>query len=94
MWSPGQKRGSCGHVMASFDGHSKCARCQDTGVGDDPCVLKKDCVICNGFMPEQILQLATPAYRDRKNKGKKATASSALTLVDSAHMSVLGKVEG
>ena len=38
MLSHGQRRGSCGHVMAVFDGHLKCARCRDKGVGDDPCV--------------------------------------------------------
>ena len=42
MSSPGQKRGTCGHIMASFDGHMKCARCWDKGVGEDYCVLKKD----------------------------------------------------
>ena len=31
MSSPGQKRGSCGHAMASFDGHSFCARCREKG---------------------------------------------------------------
>ena len=29
MSSPGQRRGSCGHAMAGFDTHSKCARCKD-----------------------------------------------------------------
>ena len=29
MASPGQRRGSCGHVMAAFDLHKKCARCRD-----------------------------------------------------------------
>ena len=83
MSSPGQRRGSCGHAMAGFDSHSKCARCRDKGVGDDPCVLKKECVVCKGF---------TPTYRERKDK--KATASSsAPILVDPAHVSVLGKVE-
>ena len=92
MSSPGQRRGSCGHAMAGFDSHSKCAHCRDKGVGDDPCVLKKECDVCKGFTPEQILQLSTPTYRDRKEK--KATASSsAPTLVDPAHVSVLGKVE-
>ena len=92
MSSPGPRRGSCGHIMAGFDSHSKCARCRDKGVGDDPCVLKKECDVCKGFTPEQIQQLATPTYRDRKEK--KATASSsAPTLVDPAHVSVLGKVE-
>ena len=92
MSSSGQRRGSCGHAMAGFDSHSKCARCRDKGVGNDPCVLKKECDVSKGFTPEQILQLATPAYRDRKEK--KVTASSSTpTLVDPAHMSVLGKVE-
>ena len=80
--------------MTVFDSHSKCARCTDKGVGDEPYVLKKPCDVCKGFTPEQVLQLATPTYRDRKNKEKKATASSsAPTLVDPAHVSVLGKVE-
>ena len=60
--------------MAGFDSHSKCARCRDKGLGDDPWFLKKECHVCKGFTPEQILQLATPTYRDRKEK--KATASS------------------
>ena len=92
MSSLGQRRGSCGQAMAGFDSHSKCARCRDKGLGDDPCALKKECDICRGFTPEQILQLSTPTYRDRKEK--KATASSSTpTLVDPAHESVLGKVE-
>ena len=92
MSSPGQRRGSCCHAMAGFDSHSKCACCRDKGVGDDPCVLKKECDVCKGFTPEQIQQLSTPTYRERRDK--KATAfSSAPTLVDPAHVSVLGKVE-
>ena len=43
-------------------------------MGDDLCVLKKDCDVCKGFTPDQIQQLATPNYRDRKEK--KATVSS------------------
>ena len=66
--------------MAGFDSHSKCARCRDKRLGDDPCVQKKECAICRGFTPEQYLQLSTPTYRDRKDK--KATASSTPTLVD------------
>ena len=95
MSSPGQKRGTCGHVMAIFDGHLKCVRCRNKGVGEDNCVLKKDCLICKAFTPEQIQQLATPTYRDRKNKDKKMVSSSPTpTLVDPSHISVLGKVEG
>ena len=78
--------------MAGFDTHSKCARCRDKGLGDDPCIQKKECVIYRGFNPEQIQQLSIPTYKDRKDK--KATASSSTpTLVDPAHVSVLGKVE-
>ena len=95
MSPPGQKRGTCGHVMASFNSHLKCARCCDKGVGEDACVLKKDCFICKGFTPEQNLQLATPTYRECKSKEKKLVSSSpAPTLVDPSHMSVLGKAEG
>ena len=45
----GQRRGVCGHIMASFDLHKRCARCRDKGIGDDDCVAKKSCVICDGF---------------------------------------------
>ena len=78
--------------MAGFDSHSKCARCRDKGLGDDPCVQKKECAICRGFNPEQIQQLSTPTYKDRKDK-KATVSSSTPTLVDPAHVSVLGKVE-
>ena len=94
MSSTGQRRGTCGHVMAVFDGHLKCARCRDKGVGDDPCILKKDCPVCKAFTPEQILQLATPTYRDRKNKDKEVSASPTPTLVDPSQVSVLGRVDG
>ena len=78
--------------MTGSDSHSKCARCRDKGLGDDPCVQKKECDICRGFTPEESLQLSTPTYRDRKEK-KTTTTSSTPTLVDPAHVSVLGKVE-
>ena len=41
MASPGQRRGTCGHAMALFDSHTKCARCREKGVGSDACVEKK-----------------------------------------------------
>ena len=69
-------------------------RCRDKGVGDDPCVLKRDCPICKAFTPEQILQLATPTYRERKNKEKKVSASPTPTIVDPSQVSVLGWVDG
>ena len=42
MSSPGQKRGTCGHVMVVFDGHLKFARYRDKRMGDISCILKKD----------------------------------------------------
>ena len=58
---------------------------------------EKDCIVYKGFPPEQILQLATPTYRERKSKEKKLVLfppPPAPTLVDPSHVSVLGKVEG
>ena len=93
MSSTGQKKGTCGHIMALFDGHLKCAICRDKGVGDNPCVLKRDCPICKAFTPEQIFQLATPTHRERKNK-EKVSASPTLTLMNPSQVSVLGQVDG
>ena len=80
MSSPGQKQGSCGHVMALFDNHKKCTCCRDKGVGDDPCVKKLDCQICKAFTPAQIHQLATPTHKERKERSEqKKTEGNAST---------------
>ena len=74
MLAPGQKRGSCSHAMASFDGHAFCAHCRDKGTGTDPCVENKDtsdCKFCNILTPEQRVQLATPSYKLKKEKKTK-----------------------
>ena len=72
MEYPGQRRGTCGHAMALFDLHTKCAKCREKVVGQDPCVEKKPCKICDFFTPEQK-QLATPTYKARRNtKGRQA----------------------
>ena len=96
MSSPGQKRGSCGHVMALFDNHQKCTRCRDKGVGDDPCVKKLDCQICKSFTPVQIHQLATPTYKERKERSEQkraeGNASTTPTLVDPSEVTLLGRV--
>ena len=92
MSSPGQKQGSCGHVMALFDNHQKCARCRDKGVGDDPCVKKLDCQICKSFTPAQIHQLATPTYQERKERSEQKKASTTPTLVDPSEVTLLGRV--
>ena len=94
--SPGQKRGSCGHVMAVFDNHKKCARCCEKGVGDDPCVKKLYCHICKAFTPAQVQQLATPTYRSRIEHGeqKKSEVSSdgTPTVMDPLDVTLLGRV--
>ena len=96
MSSPGQKRGTCGYVMALFDTHKKCARCREKGVGDDPCVKKLDCQICKAFTPAQVEQLATPTYKSRKERGeqKKSEVSSDATptFVDPSDVTLLGQV--
>ena len=71
MSSPGQKRGSCGHAIASFDGHSYCACCHDKGKGEEPCISNKDtsdCKFCNALTPEQRVQLAMLSYKLKKEK--------------------------
>ena len=94
MSSPGQKRGTCGHIMALFDSHKKCARCREKGVGDNPGVKKLDCQICKAFTPSQVQQLATPTYKSRKERGEQqkmteSTSSATPTLVDPADPEVL-----
>ena len=100
MSSPGQKRGSCGHAMAIFDGHVYCARCRDKGKGEEPCVAKKDttdCTICNSLTPEQRVQLATPSYKIKKEKREAKRLDTNppedVALVDPDTVSVIGVVE-
>ena len=99
MSSPGQKRGSCGHAMASFDGHAFCARCRDKKKGEDPCIKnpESECNFCSILTPEQLLQLSTPSYRLKKEKreAKKmdSTPSKDSTLVGPSSVAVLGPVE-
>ena len=99
MSSPGQKRGSCGHAMAIFDGHAYCARCRDKGKGEEPCVANKesmDCAICNTLTPEQRTQLATLSYKLKKEKREAkrldSNPSDDVALVDPDSVSVIGVV--
>ena len=85
MASPGQRRGSCGHVMAGFDLHKKCARCRDKKV-DDPCVKGQHCDLCDNFSDSQKGMLATPQYQIRKDK-------KAGILVSPSKVTVVGPVE-
>ena len=88
MASPGQRKGACGHIMASFDSHSHCARCRDKGLGEDPCVSKLPCEHCELLTPEQVILLATPTYKLRKEKAK-----SKDTLIDPSTVTVVAQVE-
>ena len=88
MASPGQRKGACGHIMALFDQHSRCARCRDKGHGDDACVKKLPCEFCDLLSPEQVLQLSTPTYKLRKEK-KQGRES----LVDPSTVTVLSSVD-
>ena len=85
--------------MASFDGHSFCARCRDKGKGEEPCISNKetvDCKFCNSVHPEQHMQLATPSYKIKKEKreAKRADSNPAddSSLVDPATVSIIGAV--
>ena len=92
-------------MMAGFDLHSVCGCCRDKK-GQDPCVEKPgaDCAICKALTPEQLSQLSTPTYKNKKEKlelksstpAKNPTSDSTLspTLVDPALVSVVGVVDG
>ena len=100
MASPGQKRGSCGHAMAGFDGHAFCARCREKGKGEEPCIANKDttdCKFCNLLSPEQRAQISTPSYKIKKEKREakrldNPTPTEEIALVDPASVSVIGAV--
>ena len=100
MASPGQKRGSCGHAMAGFDGHAFCARCREKGKGEEPCIANKDttdCKFCNLLTPEQRAQISTPSYKIKKEKREakrldNPTPTEEIALVDPASVSVIGAV--
>ena len=64
----GQRRGLCGHIMASFDMQKQCARCRDKAIGDDDCVEKRACAVCDRFSDVQREILSTPTYKLRKEK--------------------------
>ena len=100
MSSLGQKRGNCGHTMASFDGHAFCARCREKGKGEEPCIANKDtsdCKFCNLFTPGQHAQISTPSYKHKKEKreAKRLDNPNPMddsSLVDPASVSVIGVV--
>ena len=83
----GQRRGTCGHAMAAFDLHEKCARCRDKKMGEDPCVKGLECVICEGFSDSQRETLSTLAYKIRKDRKSGALVSlKDVTVINSVEM--------
>ena len=74
--------------MASFDQHSRCARCRDKGHGDDACVKNLPCEFCELLTPEQVVQLATPTYKLRKDRKQEREC-----LVDPSSVTVLSSVD-
>ena len=94
MASPGQRRGNCGHIMAGFDGHKKCARCREKKLGDDPCVKDQVCSICDSFSEQQRSMHSTPQYKIRKDKKSGLLVSpSKVTVVGVANQEDLGGEE-
>ena len=81
MSSPFQCRGSCGHMMAGFDTHKKCARCRDKGIGDDPYVKQEICDICDSFTEMQHSMLSTHQYQIRTEKKGLLVSTSKVTIV-------------
>ena len=43
----GQKKGECGHIMASLDSHANCVRCRECNLASAPCA------VCLAMTPEQ-----------------------------------------
>ena len=58
--------------------YSKCTRCCDKGVECHPCILKKDCDLCNSLTSDQTSQLANPTYKAHRDK-KTATPRQPVT---------------
>ena len=88
--SKAQRRGACGHIMAAFDQHQRCARCRENKKGQDLCVRGETCNLCDALTPEQQKQLATPKYRDRKEKKASSSAAPAMMDVDPSAVTVIG----
>ena len=70
MSSSGQKKGSCGNIMAIFDFYLICVRCREKGIGTDPCVTgEESCPACVALTPEQKLKCAHLQVRQGKEEG-------------------------
>ena len=66
----GQKKGECGHIMASLDPHGNCVRCRECNL------LSAPCIVCLAMTPEQQeAALLAHARRQRRIQRRKDRAS-------------------
>ena len=87
MASPGQKRETCGHSMALFDSHSKCARCCEKGLGPDPYVEKRTVrFVIVLLLTRRNSWPSQPTEREKSTRRPPPR-------VDPADITVLGQVE-
>ena len=68
MASPTQHRGSCGHIMARFDNHTKCTRCREKGIGKGVCVKGQECGLCEELGNRSVQNLLPHSTRSVKTK--------------------------
>ena len=68
MASSGQKRGSCGHIMAVFDGDKKYAQCGEKGVGERALAFLNPARIVTSLNTRRICLLPQhPKYVKKRN---------------------------
>ena len=66
----GQKKGECGHIMASLDPHANCVRCRECNLASAPCA------VCLAMTPEQHeAALLAHARRQRRIQRRKERAA-------------------
>ena len=66
----GQKKGECGHIMASLDPHANCVRCRECNLASAPCA------VCLAMTPEQReAALLAHARRQRRIQRRKERAA-------------------
>ena len=66
----GQKKGECGHILASLDPHANCVRCRECNLASAPCA------VCLAMTPEQReAALLAHARRQRRIQRRKERAA-------------------
>ena len=66
----GQKKGECGHIMASLDSHANCVHCRECNLASAPCA------VCLAMTPEQQeAALLAHGRRQRRIQRRKERAA-------------------